>query len=169
MIRHLYNLRSGHPAESSTHLRPYVGITQLLAVFPMLYFTSPWPFCNYQFLFLSPCAFFTSPPGTPLIWQPSKCSLYLRVCFHSACLFCFLDSIYTWSPMAFFFLWFTSLSTIPSRCIRVFSGGKISVPVLAESCSIVCAHRCFCIHPSADGHQRCFRVWAAVNNPAVNV
>ena len=46
----------------------------------MLYFMPPWLFCNYQFVLLNPLTFCIHSPNSPLIWQPSKCSLYLWVC-----------------------------------------------------------------------------------------
>ena len=36
------------PNISSIHLAPYLVITVLLTVFPVLYFTIPWLFSNYQ-------------------------------------------------------------------------------------------------------------------------
>ena len=59
-------------------------ICSLATLFPMLYFTSPWLFCNYQFALFNPFTFFTQPPP---IWQPSKCSLYLWFCFSFTCSF----------------------------------------------------------------------------------
>ena len=38
-------------------------ITLLFTVFPLLYFTSPWLFCNYQSVLLNPFTFFTQPPS----------------------------------------------------------------------------------------------------------
>lgn len=52
--RHLYNLRRNPPAKSSTHLAPYIFISIVLAILPLLYFTSLGLFCNCQFVFLHP-------------------------------------------------------------------------------------------------------------------
>ena len=65
-------------------------------LFLMLYFTSPWLFCNYQFVLLNSLTFFSQPLNPPPIWQPSKCSLYQWVCFCSACLFILLFRCYCW-------------------------------------------------------------------------
>ena len=48
VVRQSYTLQSVHPNISSTHLTPYIVITILLTIFPMLYLTSPCLFCNYQ-------------------------------------------------------------------------------------------------------------------------
>ena len=63
-------------------------ISSLASPFPILYFTSPWLFCNYLFvlnsLICSPTLHLPPP-----IWQPSKCSQYpdsvsvLLVCLDS--------------------------------------------------------------------------------------
>ena len=48
------------PSISSPHLAPHTVITILLTVFPMLYFTTLWLFCNYQFVLLNPFTFLFS-------------------------------------------------------------------------------------------------------------
>ena len=53
----------------------------------MLYFTSPWPFYNYQLVLLNLFPFFTLSPYSLPLWQPSVCSMYLWVCFCFVCLF----------------------------------------------------------------------------------
>ena len=67
VVRHLYNLWSDHPDKSSTHLTPHIIIAILLTIFSMLYFISPWIFCNYWFVYLNPFTFFTQPPETLLL------------------------------------------------------------------------------------------------------
>ena len=50
----------------------FMYISSLSTTFPILYFTSPWLFCNYLFVLLN---LFTSSPILPLplpIWHPSK-------------------------------------------------------------------------------------------------
>ena len=79
---------------SGTHLAPYVVITLLLTTFPVLYFTSPWLFCNYQLVLLNPFIFFTHPFSRPPMWQPSVCSLDPWVCFQTV-MFC-LVGILPW-------------------------------------------------------------------------
>ena len=49
------------PNISSTHLVPYIVITVLLSIFPMLYFTSPWLFVTANLFFLIPSPFLPSP------------------------------------------------------------------------------------------------------------
>ena len=51
-------------------------IGSLATPFPVLYFTSPWLFCNYLFVLLNPITSSFILPKPPPIWQPSKCSLY---------------------------------------------------------------------------------------------
>ena len=53
----------------------------IIAIFPMLNFTSLWLFCNYQFVLLNPFTFFTQSTRPLPLWQPSVCSLHLWVCF----------------------------------------------------------------------------------------
>ena len=86
------------------HLTPYIVIIIILTTFPMLYFTSPWLLGNYQFALLNPFTFPTHSPNHHPIWQPTKYSLYLWVCFCSASLFCFLDFTYKWNHLAFVFV-----------------------------------------------------------------
>ena len=59
------------------HSRPWVMCkTSLTIPFPMLYFTSPWLFCNHLFVLLNPLTSSPIPPHSPPIWQPTKYSLY---------------------------------------------------------------------------------------------
>ena len=51
-------------------------ISSLATPCPVLYFTSPWLFCNYLFILLNPLTSSPIPPHPPPFWQPSKCSLY---------------------------------------------------------------------------------------------
>ena len=70
-------LSTSHSLRSSPHhcSCPWVMcINSLATPFPILYCTSPWPFCNYQFVLLNPLASSPIPPHSPPIWQPSKCS-----------------------------------------------------------------------------------------------
>ena len=53
----------------------------------MLYFTSPWLFCNYQSVLLNIFTFFIQFPISPCLRQPLVCSLYLEACFFFACSF----------------------------------------------------------------------------------
>ena len=48
----------------------------LATPFPILYFISPWLFCNYLFVLLNPLTTSPIPPQQLPIWQPSKHSLY---------------------------------------------------------------------------------------------
>ena len=52
---------------------PWVmGISSSATPFPILYFTSPWLFCNYLFVLLNPLTSSLIPLHHPPIWQPSK-------------------------------------------------------------------------------------------------
>ena len=51
-VRHLYNLWV-IPRKSSTHLAPHIITILIPTIPPMLYFTSPWLFCNYRFVILN--------------------------------------------------------------------------------------------------------------------
>ena len=56
VIRHLCNLRSAYPSKSSTHVTPYIVITILLSIFPMLYVASLWLFIIGNLYFVFPFA-----------------------------------------------------------------------------------------------------------------
>ena len=95
--------QSGPPNISSPHLTPYVVITILWTIFPVLRFTSSRLLCNRN-LYLSVPSPFSSAPQPPPLWQLSVCSLYLWVCFNFVCSFIFpLDSTYKWNHRVFFF------------------------------------------------------------------
>lgn len=57
MDRHVYTLRGDSPSRSRAHLAAYIGITILLTMFPMHYFTSSWLYCSCQFVCLNPFTF----------------------------------------------------------------------------------------------------------------
>ena len=76
---------------ANTHLAPYIVITILLTIFPMLYFISQRLFCNCYFVFLILSNFFTQPSNPPPISQLLVCSLCLLVFL---VYFLFLDSTY---------------------------------------------------------------------------
>ena len=63
VVRPLCNLRSDLPDSSSAHLTPYIVITILLTIFPVLYCKSLWLSCNCQLVPLSPFLFFTYTPN----------------------------------------------------------------------------------------------------------
>ena len=78
VIRHLYDLPSDPPDQSSPHLAPYTVITMLLTIFPVPYILHAHDYSvNRQFVLLNPFAFFTCPPKPLPIWQPSVGSLFL--------------------------------------------------------------------------------------------
>ena len=93
----------------------------------MLYITFPWLiyFIFDSLYLLIPLTYFTQ-PLTPSTLETTG-SLYLWVCFHFVLFICFifLDSTYKYH-MVFFFLWFISLSIIPSSFIHIVENGKRS-------------------------------------------
>ena len=72
-----------------------------------------------------------------------------------------------------FFLWLTSFSIIPSRCIHLFANGKISSFLwLIYHCvymCVLCIMSYFFIHSSIDGHVGCFHILTIVNNAAMTI
>ena len=62
-------------------------ISSLATLFSVLYSTSPWLFCDYQFVHLNPLTSSSIPPQLLSIGQSSKCTWYLWFCLHSSCLF----------------------------------------------------------------------------------
>ena len=79
---------------SSTHLTPWIVITILLTIFPVLYFTSMWLFCIYQFVLINPFTSFTQSPKSPSFRQPPV---------HSSCIWVFLSFVCS------FIFWFRFL------------------------------------------------------------
>ena len=94
VIRHLYYLWSDHSNKCSTHLAPYIVITILLTIFPMLYFISPQLFCIFQFGLLISFTFFTQALN-PLPFGNRQTVL----CIYEfiSVLFCSLDFAYKWN------------------------------------------------------------------------
>ena len=85
---HLNNLRQS-PHHCSWPL--VLHISCLAAPFPILYFISPWLFCNYLFVLLNPFTALPIPPHLSPIGQSSKYCLSVVLC--SGLLSSFLDSI----------------------------------------------------------------------------
>ena len=63
-------------------------MSSLATPFPILYFTSPWLFCDYLFVLFNPLTSSLIFPHPTSIWQPSKCSLYPWFWICSFCLVC---------------------------------------------------------------------------------
>ena len=61
-------------------------ISSLVTPFPILYFTSPWLFCNYIFFLLNLLTSSPILPYTPTMWQLWKPSPYPCSCLCSSCL-----------------------------------------------------------------------------------
>ena len=59
MARKSCTLQSGPSNIPNSQLGPYIVITVLLTVFPVLSFTSLWLFCDYPGALLNPFTFFT--------------------------------------------------------------------------------------------------------------
>ena len=81
--------RTPHSLRQFWHLClcPWVmHLSSLAAPFLILYCTSPWLFCNYLFVLLSPLTSSPIPVNTSPIWKPSKCSSYPRFWLCSFCL-----------------------------------------------------------------------------------
>ena len=124
-----------HPAPPASHKQsphlcscPWVmHISSLATPFLILYFTSPWLFCNYLFILLNPLTSSPIPLHSLLIWQPSNCSPYRDfVSVVLVCLVCFLDSIvdsYVFIAIIFFILlifFFLSKSHLTFHTIMVW-------------------------------------------------
>ena len=161
MIRHLYTLCSDHPNKSSTHLAPHIVITILLTIFPVLYFTSSWIFCNCSCVLLQ---LYLPSPFLPVLPNPvssADCQfvlcIYKFVSVSLVSLFWFSDSTYKWNHTVFVFaVWLSSLSAMPSRLIHVASDDRISFFFMSEWQSIVYMCHVFFIHLSVNGHLACF-------------
>ena len=82
-------------------------------------------------------------------------------------LFGILDSTYEWNHMVFVFLWFISLSIIPSRSIHVVINGKISFFSWLK-CVCVWERDILFIHSFINGHLGWFHILAILNNTTMN-
>ena len=102
----------------------------------MLYFTSLGLFWNYQFVLLNPFPLFTHPPKAPPIWQPSKCSLYLWICFCSACLFILFFRFNCWEIHIYcHFIQVFELSFLLEEDSNIsYNTGLVEINSLAFSC-----------------------------------
>ena len=95
VVRQLYNLQSDPLIILvSIHLISYIVITVLLTIFSMLYLTSPWLLCTYQFVLRNSFTFFTQPGNPSFVLYSCEVIWYL-----------------------FFSVWLISLSIIPSRLL----------------------------------------------------
>ena len=95
----------------------------------MLYIISPWLiyFITGSLYLLTP--HFAHPPQTPPL---ATTDLFLSM---SLILFTYLfvlDSTYNWGHTVFVFVWFISLSIMPSTSIHVVSNGEISFFFMGE-------------------------------------
>ena len=89
---------------------------------------------------------FSPPPNLPPLYQPSVCSLYLRVSyglplslklffplpFPHGLLLSLSSSTYEWNHRIFVFVWLTSLSIIHSSYIHIVASGKVLFFLIAE-------------------------------------
>ena len=84
-FHHTSSTPSGNPPNHCSH--PWImQVSSLAPPFPILYFTSPWLFCNYLLVCLNPLTSWPIPPRPPPMWQPSKHSLYPWFSLCSSCL-----------------------------------------------------------------------------------
>ena len=81
VLRQSYTLQSG-PLILQVPTWHHTVITMLVTVFPMLHFTSPWLYCNYQFVLLNPSTSFTYSFHPFPFWKSPFLSLCLWVCFN---------------------------------------------------------------------------------------
>ena len=90
-----------HPAPPTPFGNPHTivqihgsGIGSLATPFLILYFTSPWLFCNYLFILLNPLTFSSIPPShLPSGNHQNALQIHDSVSVLFICLVCFLDSI----------------------------------------------------------------------------
>ena len=95
-----FKLREWFPSKSSTYLAAYT-ITILLTLFPVLYFTSLWLFCNCHFVLLNLFTFSANSQPHSHLATISLFSASISFCL----IYCFLDSTYKQNHMVFVFLW----------------------------------------------------------------
>lgn len=87
LIRQFYTLLSAQHQQRGHHLSPYGVIVMLLAIFPMLYFSSQW-----LSHFVSGSLYLFPPfPQPSLLWQPLVCPSYLEVCVFICLLIFFIS------------------------------------------------------------------------------
>ena len=98
----------------------------------MLYFISPWLFCNYQFVLLNSFTFFTHPPHMATI----------KTFFISMILFLFSLTFWLWCVFGvglFGFIFRTLCSSWPSMSISLTSLGKFSFLFFSNRFPISCS------------------------------
>ena len=125
-------------------------ITVLLMINPSLYLTSPWLFCNCQFVLLNPSTCFTQPPLPSGSQVSVRCSMHLFLFVH---LF-----VHLWYLS--FSVWLILLNIIPSRSIHAVANGKISFFLWPSN---------ILLYICTDRHLGCFRILAIINNTAMNI
>ena len=159
MVRH--NLQSDPPDKSNIHLVLYIVVTVLLTVFPVLYFTSPWLFCNCHSVLLNP--FFTKQPKPfPSCNHEFFLYIYEFVSALPVYLFCILDYTYKWNYMVFIFFclnYFTlhnAFKVHPCCSKRFYSFSWLS------NISLYICTTPFLIQLSINGHLDCFHILAIV-------
>ena len=96
-----------HSLKQSPYTCPWVMCISYLATpFPILYFASPWLFCNYLFILHT---LLTSSPLSPASLPSSKHQSALCICDSVSvllvCLVCFLDSIVDRDVFLPFYCW----------------------------------------------------------------
>ena len=143
-------------------------------MFLLLYITSLWLiyFVTGSFYLLIPFTYFTTFPLTPQTTTSLFCfCVSVSVLFHLIIYFVFLDSTYKWDHVVFVFLWFISLSKIPSRSNHVVRNGKISLFfngwLIFHYIYVYIPTSSLFIHLSVD--TGCFHILAIVNDAAMNI
>ena len=123
----------------------------VLSVITMLYTSDP------QLIHLITGSLSVWPTFLHAVSQPSQPLVTTILdCF---CEFEFLDLTYRWYYTVAVFLWFITISIMPSRPIHIVTSGRTSFFPMAQSYSIVYIYLIFFIHSSVHEHLGCFRSW----------
>ena len=169
VIRHLYNLWSAHPNKSSTHLTPYIVITILLTIFPMLYF-NPHDHSvttNLYFSIPSPLS-----PISPTPLPSGNCQNVLCIYDSALVLLVWFQIPHISEIMLCIWLFLPDLfhsAQPPLGPSTILQMARFYSFLWLSHIALYICTMSLSIHSFIDGYLGCFHILAIVNNAAINM